>query len=96
MLEILNGFNLLNNVGVLQVLQQADLSDGSARDAVVFFLQSDLLNGYQFTSLGVESLVDDSVGALSQLLLLNVLLKPFNSTVGLFEVKRVVPPGVEV
>lgn len=39
------GRNLLNNVGVLQLFQQRDLSDGGGRDSVYFLLKFDFLEG---------------------------------------------------
>ena len=38
-----DNFFQLNDVGVLQALQEGDLADGSARNAVVFFLELDFL-----------------------------------------------------
>ena len=42
-------------VGVLQLLQQGDLSDGRAGHSLVLRLQSDLLHGHDFSSLGVPA-----------------------------------------
>jgi hypothetical protein len=52
----------LNDVGILHLLEQGDLADGSARNAFIFSLETDLLQGDD--TVGVvqfASLVDDTV-----------------------------------
>ena len=41
-------------VGVLQLLQQGDLSDGGAGDSLVLRLQADLLHGHDLSGLQIS------------------------------------------
>lgn len=59
---------------MLQRLQKGDLPDGCAGHAVVFLLQSDLLQGDDLTSHFVLCLVHDSVSTFAQLFELLVLV----------------------
>ena len=78
-------------VGVLQLLQQGDLSDGGAGHSLVLRLQSDLLHGHDLSGLGVSpwkfklkttpnpsfspTFEDNPVGSLSDLLYFYEVLK---------------------
>lgn len=61
--------NLLDNVGVPESFEETDLTDGRRWHTVVFFLQSDFLQGHDRPSLQVTALVHDTVGTFSKLLL---------------------------
>ena len=65
--------DLLDNVWMLEVLQQTNLSDCCTWDTIIFLLQSNLLDGNDLTSLSVFGFVDDTVGTLSQFVQLLVL-----------------------
>lgn len=62
---------------MLDLPQHRDLPDGRARDALTLGLELDLLEGDDLVCARVEALVDDTVGALSELL---DLLDVFNLT----------------
>ncbi len=65
--------HLPDDILLLQLLQEGNFPDGCARDALLFLLQSDLLqrNGLPIDS--VASLIDDAVCALPYLLHLLIL-----------------------
>ena len=52
---------------MLQIFQQGDLTDSRAGNAIVLFLQADLLDGHKFTSFLVERLVYHTICSFSQL-----------------------------
>lgn len=54
-----------DNVGVIHLLEKRDLSNGGGRDALVFSLETDLLQGDNSIVLGGEiaSFVDNTVGS---------------------------------
>lgn len=62
------GKYLLDDVGVLQVFEEGDLSDGRTGHTIVFFLEPDFLDGHNLVGLGVLRLVDNTIGSLTQLL----------------------------
>lgn len=64
-----------HDVGVrLQFLQDADLPHGCGGHTLILVLQLDLLEGHHLLGDVVSGLVDDSIGALSDLLQLLILL----------------------
>lgn len=65
----------LNYVRMLKVLEEGDFSDGSRWDTIVLFLKPDLLNCYEFSSLLVQSFINDTVRSLSQLFKFLVLVQ---------------------
>ena len=66
-------FSLLYDVGVLELLEERDLTDGGAGNSLVFRLQSNLLHRHELARLGVSSLVDDAVRPLAYLFYLLVV-----------------------
>lgn len=50
-----------HDVVVLEFLQETDLSDGGARYAFVFCLETNLLERYNLFRVHISSLVDDTV-----------------------------------
>jgi len=54
-----------DDIGMLEVLQEGDLSDSCTGDAIVLLLKSDFLDGNYLIGLGVLRLVDDTIGTLS-------------------------------
>jgi len=53
-----------DNVGIAHFLEQRDLTDGGRRDALVFGLEADLLQGHDTAAIGeIAGLVDDAIGA---------------------------------
>jgi len=60
---------------MLQLLEHRYLANSSARDAFIFVLKPDLLQGDELVGEPVASLVDDAVRALADLELLLVLVK---------------------
>ena len=65
----------LNNVRVLQVLQQRNLTDSCTRNAVIFFLESNFLDCHSFIGFQVPRLINDAISALAELLQLLVLVQ---------------------
>lgn len=53
---------------MLDALEEGNLADSSGRDAIVFLLKSDLLEGHKVASDQVFALVDHTVSAFSELL----------------------------
>lgn len=60
---------------MLEALEQTDLPNGGRGDAIIFLLQSDLLERYDFTRRPVLTLVDDTISALSKFFLPLVLVE---------------------
>lgn len=59
----------LDDVGMAgEFLEDGDLADGSAGDAFVFVLETDLFDGDDLVVLGVAGLEDDAVRSLAELL----------------------------
>ena len=58
----------LDNVGMVQLLQDADLANGGARDSLGLCLESNFLEGHQLTGHLVPRLVDDPVRPLPDFL----------------------------
>ena len=65
---------LLNDVRVLDALEKGDFADSSWWDTVVFLLETNFLEGDYFLSLLVHCFEDDTISALSKLLLLKVIV----------------------
>lgn len=64
-----------DNVGMPQILQQADFADSSGRDTIIFLFESDFLNSDQLVRLLVDCLIHDTVGTLTELLETLVLVE---------------------
>ena len=60
---------------MLEAFKQTNLTDGSGRNTVVFFLESDFLQSDNFASLKVSALVHDTICAFSKFLLALVTLQ---------------------
>lgn len=58
---------LLDDVGVVEFLEEGNLTDGGARDTFVLRLETDALESDNFVSLLVLCLVDDTISALAEL-----------------------------
>lgn len=56
-----SGRNVPHDVVVLEFLEETDLSDGGARNAFVFSLETNLLHRYNLFRVHISSLVDDTV-----------------------------------
>ena len=65
----------LNDVGMLQVFEEGDLSDGSAGYSIFFFLKSDFLDGNEFTSVEVLAFVYHTIGTFTKFLELLILIQ---------------------
>lgn len=58
----MGGVYALDDIFVLQLLEQADFTNGSTRNSFIFGLEPDLLQGNDLICIGVASLVDHAVG----------------------------------
>ena len=67
--------DLLYNVGVFESFEQTDFSNGSRRDSIVFFLQSDFLERHILIRLQVFALPHDTICTFSELLLALIAFK---------------------
>lgn len=72
---LINYFLELNDIRMLDALEQRDLADGCARHAVVLLLQLDLFECHDFVGLHVLGLVDHTIGTLTELVQLLVLVE---------------------
>ena len=61
-------FYLLDNVGVLEIFQKRDLTDGGRRDTVIFALEADSFNGDNLICECVYGFINDTICAFTETL----------------------------
>lgn len=72
-----NDIHQLDNIGVLELLEQGDLANGSRGNALILGIKPDLLQGDDGLRLLVAGLVHDTVCALANLFNLKILVHGF-------------------